>query len=214
MLGTRSCHLLVLAVSSLMLSLGKYRDVIFLDLALEGALRRLVESRLGDLNSKEGNLEQLVDVTAMCLENACLSIGSNTDLVLCLKDFQASACSCCQNRVGARVPTSAQTLQAAQLAEGKVALMRAIAAAERTRLALGAVADRIVGALQPTAETLGQALGLPIDVYSIFSEEVSWSIFLQFDTCLRCSILLLRCRSSAALLPLLCRSSLRCWSQR
>ena len=91
MLGARACHLLVLAVSNLMQSPGYYRDVIFLDLALEGALRRLVESRLGDLNSKEANLEQLVDVAMMCLENACLSIGSNTNLVLCLKDFQASA---------------------------------------------------------------------------------------------------------------------------
>ena len=59
-----------------MLIPGKYRDVIFLDLALEGAHRRLVESSLGDLNSREANLEQLVDVASMCLENACLSTGS------------------------------------------------------------------------------------------------------------------------------------------
>ena len=98
--------------------------------------------------------------------------------------------------------TSSQILQAAQLAEGKVALIRAIAAAERTRLALGAVADQIVGALQPTAETLGQALGLPIDVYSIFSEEVSRSIILAIRIfrlwCLNSTLEMQVIRSSAA----------------
>lgn len=50
--------------------------------------------------------------------------------------------------------------------------MRAAAAADRLRRALGSLSVRYTAALQPTAETVGRGLGLSDDAISLFSEEV------------------------------------------
>lgn len=65
---------------------GCARDVLYLDLALEGAVRTALEGALGPV---EGNdLGATLALLALGLENACLSLGSNQELVLCLKDFK------------------------------------------------------------------------------------------------------------------------------
>ncbi|KAK9830544.1 hypothetical protein WJX72_012386 [[Myrmecia] bisecta] len=132
---------------------GRLRDVIYLDLALEGAVRTAVEGALSQLRAwaAEGadRLPQLLKVAALCLEAASLSFSTNAELALCLKDFQAS-----------------------QQTEGSEAVLRANAAAERTRRALGDLAAVFTQALQPTAEALGRKLNIDPAAVSLFSEEV------------------------------------------
>ncbi len=73
------------------------RDVLYLDLALEGAVRAALEGGLtlrgdedaGAAGRNSGDLAAPLAPLLAALENACLSLGSNCELVLCLKDFQA-----------------------------------------------------------------------------------------------------------------------------
>ena len=64
-------------------------------------------------------------------------------------------------------------LQGALSAPGPKMAMRATAAAERLRRALAELSVRFAGALQPSAEALGQGLSLTDDAVQLFSEEVS-----------------------------------------
>jgi len=81
------------------------RDVLYLDLALDGAVRSAVESSLthirGPTSSKpdaqEGEAEEeaqtsmLIDLIAICAESVCLSAGSNLELSMVHKDYQVSS---------------------------------------------------------------------------------------------------------------------------
>eukprot|EP00884_Botryococcus_braunii_P018283 jgi/Botrbrau1/5138/Bobra.0172s0010.1 len=149
---------------------GRLRDVLYLDLALESAFRGLLEGALSTLRamgrSPEGLLEgalstlraagrspegllPLTRITALALENACISLGSNLELVLSFKDMQAALAK-----------------------EGREGSLRASAACERARRGLAAVCQRYERALQPTAEALAFGLGLPDHVAATFAEEV------------------------------------------
>lgn len=71
------------------------RDVLYLDLALDGAVRSAIETSLSPLKAAVASSEdpqeqacQLIDLTAACLENVCLTLGSNTELLMILKDYQ------------------------------------------------------------------------------------------------------------------------------
>ena len=64
-------------------------------------------------------------------------------------------------------------LQGALSGPGPEMAMRATAAAERLRRALAELSVRFAGALQPSAEALGQGLSLSNDAVQLFSEEVS-----------------------------------------
>ena len=71
------------------------RDLVYLDLALDGAVRTTVEGALEQLRSaaKPGStdqLPQLLQICAACAENACLSTGSNQELVLAFRDLQVN----------------------------------------------------------------------------------------------------------------------------
>jgi hypothetical protein len=68
-----------------------HRDVIYLDLALESALRGLLEARMGELRAwtkADESLHQLIQITATATESACISFGSNSELFLSFKDMQ------------------------------------------------------------------------------------------------------------------------------
>ena len=245
------------------------RDVLYLDLALEGAVRAALEGGLtlrgdedaGAAGRNSGDLAAPLAPLLAALENACLSLGSNRELVLCLKDFQARsnpvpnpstldtrcrqplvcctesrpcacalavcggragrvACRCpCRPRPRLRAPAllrpSAGARAAARRGSGaravtacppgvslpallaslpallssqpalrapglqaaaaephrRAAAMRGAAAAERLGRALGELCARYVAALQPAADALGAALGLPAAPIAIFSEE-------------------------------------------
>jgi hypothetical protein len=67
------------------------RDVIYLDMALEVGMRGLVESRMAELREAAGDprrLPLLLRVLGVCVEGVCASLGSNQELLLCLKDVR------------------------------------------------------------------------------------------------------------------------------
>ena len=64
------------------------RDVLYLDLALEGAIRTTVESGLEAVKQAAPDSRGLLQLTCACLESVCMSLGSNQELLLSLKDFQ------------------------------------------------------------------------------------------------------------------------------
>ena len=70
------------------------RDVLYLDLALEAAGRSLVEARIADVKRWAGersDVRAMLALLAAALENACLALGSNQELVLCYKDLWVRA---------------------------------------------------------------------------------------------------------------------------
>lgn len=75
------------------------RDVLYLDLALDGAVRAAVEASLSTLKAASSGEEQgaqaalLIDLVTLSVESVCLTSGSNEELVMILKDYQV-ALSC------------------------------------------------------------------------------------------------------------------------
>lgn len=70
------------------------RDVLYLDLALETAVRSSIESALS-LFGKPTSAQQLatqgslvINMVATCAESACLSMGSNIELLMACKEFK------------------------------------------------------------------------------------------------------------------------------
>jgi alpha-glucan,water dikinase len=66
---------------------GRERDVLYLDLALEAAVRTAVETSLGVLSNRPA--VDVLKATGLALESLALSAGSNGELVLCLKEWRA-----------------------------------------------------------------------------------------------------------------------------
>lgn len=71
------------------------RDVVYLDLALDGAVRSSVEAALSlfkaafsSTEEQERQAGQLIQLTTLCVENVCLTSGSNVEMVMVLKDYQ------------------------------------------------------------------------------------------------------------------------------
>jgi len=126
---------------------GLIREALFLDLALEDAARRAVEGGGGG-----GSAEQLMRRAGWAAEQAALSWTGEAGehVLLALLEWR-------------RV----QALGAS----GDWAL-RACAGADRLRCALAAEADAAGAAMQPFAEALGGACGVPPAAVRIFSEEV------------------------------------------
>ena len=77
-------------LNTLVLAGARRRDVLYLDLALEAAGRTLIETSIADVKrwaGEQGDLRGLLALLAAALENACLALGSNQELVLCYKDL-------------------------------------------------------------------------------------------------------------------------------
>ncbi len=67
------------------------RDLLYLDLALESAVRSMLESSMADIKADAADAGQvpcLLQLLAASLEHACMAFASNQELVLCLKDLQ------------------------------------------------------------------------------------------------------------------------------
>ena len=71
------------------------RDVVYLDLALENTIRSIIEANLANVRQAaqltEG-LPQVASSVAVALEAACLSFGSNQELLLTLKSLKVRPC--------------------------------------------------------------------------------------------------------------------------
>lgn len=79
----------------------------YLDLALDGAVRSAVESSLthirgpassklhadkqDDEDKQDAQTSMLIDLITICAESVCLSAGSNLELTMVHKDYQVSS---------------------------------------------------------------------------------------------------------------------------
>ena len=78
--------------------------MLYLDLAVDGAVRASVEASLSALKAACGSEDQeiqaakLIDLVTMCVESVCLTSGSNVEMIMILKDFQVAlwfvTCAC------------------------------------------------------------------------------------------------------------------------
>ncbi|KAI8477159.1 MAG: R1 protein [Monoraphidium minutum] len=125
------------------------KDLLYLDLALEGAVRQAAERGAGAAGFGGAAL------MAPLLQNLCLSLGDNEEACFCLKAWQGLPTSV---RYGGR-PSREEALQA-------------VAVTNRIRRLLGTISDGIVERISPFATTLGRATGCDAWAVEIFAEEV------------------------------------------
>ena len=128
----------------------RLKDVIYLDLALEAAVRQVMEAHIAEM-SKRAPLDVL-KITGLVLENMCLSTGENQEFVYCLKDWQG-------------------VLNSAKSGSGQWGLP-AKAVCDRLGNALGEISERYINVLQPTAISMGSKLKVDEHVLQLFSEEI------------------------------------------
>ncbi|XP_020533738.1 alpha-glucan water dikinase 2 isoform X2 [Jatropha curcas] len=135
---------------ALLTSNGRAKDLLFLDLALDSAVRTTMERGLKDLS-----LDLLPDILfylTLMLENLCLSTVNNEDLIYCTKDWYCVRESYKPN-------------------DGQWAL-QAKAVLDRLQLIL---ADRSLNyqkKVQPSAQYLGNLLSIQKSVIDTFTEEL------------------------------------------
>ena len=65
---------------------ARLKDIIYLDLALESAVRQVVEGALGSMSRRAP--VDVLKVTGLALENLALSTGGNDELVICLREWR------------------------------------------------------------------------------------------------------------------------------
>ena len=138
---------------------GRDADVLYLDQGLETALRTACEACLSVLTTRPAS--DVITVTGLALENLALSAGSNSELVLCLKEWRA-------------IEAAARGDAADKAGDKQPALwpLRAKAAADRLRLALSSQGERYTLALAAPAAALGSRLGVSPHTVALFPEEV------------------------------------------
>lgn len=126
------------------------RELLYLDIALENAVRARVEQTI---HLERGTTELFEELTAL-IEHAALSAGEGDELQLVLAHWR---------RLLATAPSEA---------ERRDWFRHAHAVLDRLRRVLAEDVDRLYEALQPKANELGRALELEAWAISLFSEEV------------------------------------------
>ena len=72
------------------------RDLLYLDLALDGAVRSSVEASLSLLKAASSSADPetqagcLLDLVTVCVQSVCLTSGSNVEMVMILRDYQVA----------------------------------------------------------------------------------------------------------------------------
>ncbi|WOH14790.1 hypothetical protein DCAR_0934313 [Daucus carota subsp. sativus] len=135
---------------SIVTSHGRSKDLLFLDLALDSAVRTTVEKGLGNLNSS--NLPEIMFLTTLVLENLCLSSVNNEDLIYCTKDLY-------------RVCESYKPTDANWALQTK-------AVVDRIRLALADKSEYYQQKIQPTVQYLGHLLSVEKSAIDTVTEEL------------------------------------------
>ncbi|XP_024023864.1 alpha-glucan water dikinase, chloroplastic isoform X2 [Morus notabilis] len=129
---------------------NRLRDLLFLDIALDSAVRTAIERGYEELNTAgPGKIMYLI---AMVLENLALSSDDNVDLIYCLKGWNQAASMLKSNN--------------------DHWALYAKSVLDRTRLALASKAEWYQRVLQPSAEYLGSLLGVDQWAVNIFTEEI------------------------------------------
>lgn len=129
---------------------GRSKDLLFLDLALDSAVRTTVERGLKDLNS--ACLPEVMFLIALVLENLCLSTFNNEELIYCTKDWYRVSELCKPN-------------------DGQWALQTK-AVLDRVRLVLANRSEYYQQMIQPSVQYLGRLLSVAKGAIDIFTEEL------------------------------------------
>ncbi|CAI5459203.1 unnamed protein product [Closterium sp. Yama58-4] len=125
----------------------RLKDLVFLDLALDSTARTAIERGMGDAKSA-GEIMYLV---TLLVENLCLSVDDNEELVFCLKEWRRVLDSMNHDNQWA---------------------LRAKAVLDRTRLILQGKAEQQLALFQPAAVYLGAKVHVEQWAIDIFTEEV------------------------------------------
>ncbi|XP_011655614.1 alpha-glucan water dikinase, chloroplastic isoform X2 [Cucumis sativus] len=128
----------------------RLRDLLFLDIALDSAVRTAVERGYEELNT--AGPEKIMYFITLVLENLALSSDDNEDLIYCLKGWDLA-------------------LNLTRSKNDHWALY-AKSVLDRTRLALANKGEEYHRILQPSAEYLGSLLGVDQWAVDIFTEEI------------------------------------------
>ncbi|KAL1550864.1 alpha-glucan, water dikinase [Salvia divinorum] len=128
----------------------RLKDILFLDIALDSAVRTAVERGYQELNN--ASPEKIMYFISLVAENLTLSAGDNEDLLYCLKGWNL-----------ARSMFKSRDEHWALFAKSVL---------DRTRLSLANKAEAYHQLLQPSAEYLGTLLGVDQGAVDIFTEEI------------------------------------------
>jgi len=123
-----------------------HRDLMYLDLALEGLVRSLAERGAGDQRYSTSLLGPL-------LQNLCLSVADNEEFVYCLMSWKGLS-----DTVFTNCPSQEDAL-------------KAMAVVDRLRRALSNLSEAVSQRIQPAAESLGRAFGVEEWNIQLFAEE-------------------------------------------
>ncbi|KAL8519122.1 hypothetical protein ACS0TY_010167 [Phlomoides rotata] len=128
----------------------RLKDLLFLDIALDSAVRTAVERGYEGLSN--ASPEKIMYFISLVVENLALSVDNNEDLIYCLKGWSL-----------------AQSML--KSGDDQWALF-AKSVLDRTRLSLASKAEAYHQLLQPSAEYLGERLGVDQGAVNIFTEEI------------------------------------------
>ncbi|PKA56704.1 Alpha-glucan water dikinase, chloroplastic [Apostasia shenzhenica] len=128
----------------------RLKDLIFLDIALDSAVRTAIERGYKELNNAEP--EKIMYFISLVLENLALSSDDNEDLIYCLKGWK-------------------HAVELSKRKDDHWALY-AKSVLDRTRIVLSTKAEYFHQVLQPSAEYLGSLLGIDQWAVNIFTEEI------------------------------------------
>ncbi|XP_042048973.1 alpha-glucan water dikinase, chloroplastic-like isoform X2 [Salvia splendens] len=131
-------------------SSDRLKDILFLDIALDSAVRTAVERGYQELNN--ASPEKIMYFISLVAENLTLSVGDNEDLLYCLKGWNL-----------ARSMFKSSDEHWALFAKSVL---------DRTRLSLANKAEAYHQLLQPSAEYLGTLLAVDQGAVDIFTEEI------------------------------------------
>ncbi|KAL3835592.1 hypothetical protein ACJIZ3_010328 [Penstemon smallii] len=129
----------------------RLRDLIFLDIALDSAVRTAIERGYEELSN--ASPEKTMYFISLVVENLALSVDNNEDLIYCLKGWNLAISM-----------LKSKNDQWALFAKSVL---------DRTRLALASKAESYHQLLQPSAEYLGALLGVDQWAVNIFTEEIT-----------------------------------------
>ncbi|KAG0502608.1 hypothetical protein HPP92_002680 [Vanilla planifolia] len=128
----------------------RFKDLIFLDIALDSAVRTTVERGYEELNNADP--QKIMYFISLVLQNLALTSVDNENLVFCLKGWK-------------------HALDLYKKNDNEWALL-AKSFLDRTQLALSSKAEYFHEILQPSAEYLGSLLGVDQWAVNIFTEEI------------------------------------------